>query len=65
MELCAKETLAALLSPDNQTRRIDRIEALRIFYQVARGLTYIHEQRIVSDSNQTSIVTQKKDAFSV
>ena len=47
LELCSKETLANLLSPDNIDRRFDRIEALRIFRELVHGVAYIHEQKIV------------------
>ena len=47
LELCSKETLANLLSPDNIERRFNRIEALRIFEELVHGVAYIHEQKIV------------------
>ena len=47
MELCAKETLRVRLSPDNTVNKINRLEGLRIFYEILSGLVYIHSQDIV------------------
>lgn len=47
MELCAKETLADRLMSNDNENKIDRLEGLRIFYEIVSGIIYVHDQNIV------------------
>lgn len=48
MELCRSETLADRLASEyRKNNELNRIEALSIFYQIVRGLRYMHEKNMV------------------
>ncbi len=48
MELCRPETLADRLALDyRKNNELNRIDALSIFYQIVRGLRYVHEKNMV------------------
>ncbi len=48
MELCKPETLKDRLEPDYRNQNeLNRLEALRIFYQIVRGLSYVHGKNMV------------------